>query len=140
MPDGSNTSEGACLDPAPLILVVDDDQAVRALASAMLAARGHRVRTAADGIEALAMIREEHPALVFLDLHMPRASGFDVVRALRADPRTAHVRVIAMTTMPLDLVAPHEARLGCAVLSKELVLPRMTRIVEEHLARAAVVA
>ena len=67
------------------VLVVDDDPSARVLLERWLGAQGFAVLKAADGAEALEAIREEHPALVLLDLQMPGLSGLDVLRALRED-------------------------------------------------------
>lgn len=117
----------------PLVLVADDDPAVRALAEAMLVARGADVLLACDGVAAVELCRMRTPDLVLLDLHMPVASGFDVVRALRADARTASLRVVAMTTMPLDLVAAHGDLLGCDVLAKADALRALGRLLQPEL-------
>jgi len=58
---------------------------------------GFEIRQAADGHAALTMAREKPPDLVFLDLNIPGKSGADVLRALKADPATADVRVIIVT-------------------------------------------
>jgi DNA-binding NtrC family response regulator len=67
------------------VLVVDDDASARTLMERWLTAKGLDVLTATDGGQALETIRQEIPALVLLDLQMPRLSGFDVLRALREE-------------------------------------------------------
>ncbi len=67
------------------VLVVDDEASARGLMERWLTAKGFDVLTAADGGEALETIRQVDPALVLLDLQMPRVSGFDVLRALREE-------------------------------------------------------
>lgn len=67
------------------VLVVDDEASARTLLERWLAAKGFDVLTAPDGGQALETIRQEDPALVLLDLQMPRLSGFDVLRALREE-------------------------------------------------------
>jgi CheY-like chemotaxis protein len=68
------------------VLVVDDDEAVRALAKASLLRAGLRVLLAADGYEALRILREdsEEVTVVLLDLMMPNLDGGEVLRRLRA--------------------------------------------------------
>ena len=65
------------------ILVVDDDAACRALVSTILERVGYPVREAATGAAALAVAREERPALVVLDVELPMLSGYQVCRELR---------------------------------------------------------
>ena len=67
------------------VLVVDDEASARTLLERWLAAKGFDVLTAPDGGQALETIRQEDPALVLLDLQMPRLSGFDVLRTLREE-------------------------------------------------------
>jgi CheY-like chemotaxis protein len=79
------------------VLVVDDDEAVRALAVKALAARGLSVAAAADGDSALQLARQHHPDLVLLDAMLPNVHGFEVARRLRADPATRGVGVVLMS-------------------------------------------
>ena len=69
----------------PLALVVDDDPDARLLLGQLIAEEGCRVVGADSGIEALRLARELSPAIIFLDLRLPKISGFDVLRILRAD-------------------------------------------------------
>jgi DNA-binding response OmpR family regulator len=58
---------------------------------------GHEVRTATDGQQALAAVADSPPDVLLLDLMMPRANGYDVCKALRADPDYNDVRIIMLT-------------------------------------------
>ena len=69
-------------DP-PLILVVDDEQSYRDALSVALQREGFLVETAADGMEAIARFDAAKPALVLLDVMLPKMSGIDVCRELR---------------------------------------------------------
>jgi two-component system phosphate regulon response regulator PhoB len=79
---------------APSILVVDDDEAVRALLSRYLQLEGYEVREAGDGAAAFAMIDERPPDLVLLDRILPAEDGLDVLTRLRRD---SDVPVILLT-------------------------------------------
>ena len=79
------------------ILVADDSSTVRRVVSARLAADGHEVIEAEDGEQALAVARAQRPALVVLDKVMPKLDGFEVVRALRADPATESLPIVMLT-------------------------------------------
>jgi two-component system phosphate regulon response regulator PhoB len=79
------------------VLVVDDEPDITALVAYHLARSGYRVSTAATGTEALRAVREEHPALVVLDLMLPELSGFQVLERLRADPAHASIPVLMLT-------------------------------------------
>lgn len=79
------------------VLVIEDHAVNLALMSYLLKAFGHEVVGAADGEQGVALAREQVPDLVLLDIELPGMSGVDVARALRADPRTAHVPLLAVT-------------------------------------------
>ena len=79
------------------ILVVDDEADILALVTYHLAKSGYRVSTAATGPEALRAARDEHPALIVLDLMLPGMSGFDVLQQLRADVATSGIAVLMLT-------------------------------------------
>ena len=70
-------------DP-PCILVVDDEQSYLDALTVALQREGFHVETAADGTEALARFEAVQPALVLLDVMLPKVSGIDVCRELRA--------------------------------------------------------
>jgi len=76
------------------VLIVDDDAASRRLLEVRLRALDCEVATAADGREALAAIQQEPPALVLLDLEMPRMPGMELLRALRREGSDVPVIVI----------------------------------------------
>jgi two-component system phosphate regulon response regulator PhoB len=77
------------------ILIADDAGMLRTLASRSLG--GHKTLQAADGQEALALIKEHHPDIVILDWMMPGLSGIEVCRAIREDPALAGTQIVMMT-------------------------------------------
>jgi two-component system response regulator RegX3 len=81
-------------DP-PLILVVDDEQSYRDALTIALQREGFLVETAADGVEALARFDATRPALVLLDVMLPKISGVDVCRDIRARSRVPIIMVTA---------------------------------------------
>jgi two-component system response regulator RegX3 len=81
-------------DP-PLILVVDDEQSYRDALSVALQREGFLVDTAADGVEALERFEASRPALILLDVMLPRVSGIDVCRQIRAKSRVPIIMVTA---------------------------------------------
>jgi two-component system response regulator RegX3 len=80
---------------APLILVVDDEQSYRDALSVALQREGFSVDTAADGLEALQRFDAARPALVLLDVMLPRVSGIDVCREIRSRSRVPIIMVTA---------------------------------------------
>src|SRR4029078_4134238 len=81
-------------DP-PLILVVDDEQSYRDALSVALQREGFLVETAADGPEAIARLGDTKRALGLLDVMLPKISGVDVCRDLRARSRVPIIMVTA---------------------------------------------
>lgn len=81
------------------ILVVDDVALNVKLLADLLAVKGYAVATAVNGEEALVKVASENPALVLLDIMMPGLSGYDVCRRLRADPKTALLPIVLVTSL-----------------------------------------
>jgi two-component system response regulator MtrA len=84
-------------DRVPVLLVADDDEDVLMLVQLRLSRSGYEVVVARDGEEALRLVREKQPDLAVLDWMMPKASGLEVLRALRADEETASIPVLMLT-------------------------------------------
>jgi len=79
------------------VLVVDDDPNIRSLLEQELTEAGYVVRLAEDGRKALALIREETPGLIILDVMMPEMNGFDVAAVLKNDPATMDIPIIILS-------------------------------------------
>jgi CheY-like chemotaxis protein len=79
------------------ILVVDDDPNIRSLLHQEFLEAGYTVRLAENGRQALALIREEAPGLVILDVMMPEMNGFDVAAVLKNDPVTMDIPIIILS-------------------------------------------
>ena len=79
------------------VLIADDDPDILALVTFKVKQAGYTLVTATDGAAALAAARETTPDLVVLDVSMPRMSGLEVCRELRADAATAKVPVLLLT-------------------------------------------
>ena len=77
------------------ILLTDDDEAVRKSVVQYLAARGHALKTASDGAQALKLMKESPPDLVISDIQMPGMDGIDFLKAIRE--RFPDLPVILMT-------------------------------------------
>ena len=80
------------------ILIVDDEPNLRNLVHATIDSPVYQVIEACDGDEAWALIKERKPALVLLDLKMPKRSGLDVLTAIRADPGLRGTLVMVLTS------------------------------------------
>lgn len=84
------------------VLAVDDDPLIRRLVQLNLTRAGFRVTTAGDGVEALAQLETEVPDLVVLDITMPHMDGIELLRRLKANPRTEQVPVVMLTAKAQD--------------------------------------
>ncbi len=94
------------------VLIVEDDRFLRRACEASLRRRGFDVVTASDGEEALRLVREEPPALLLLDMLMPKVSGIELLRTLRADPATRDVRVLILSNSSRQADIDEATRLG----------------------------
>jgi CheY-like chemotaxis protein len=91
------------------ILVVDDEPDIVRFVAKLMTTRGHEVRTAADGFEALELVAAEHPDVIILDLHLPTMDGFEVCRRLKSDEATRGIPIVMMTAA---YVSMEDARKG----------------------------
>jgi two-component system chemotaxis response regulator CheY len=80
------------------ILAADDSASMREMVRVSLASAGFEVTAAADGDEALRLAAQTAFDLVLLDVHMPVRDGFEVTRALRAEPDYKHTPILMLTT------------------------------------------
>ena len=81
----------------PLILIADDNEDNRELYAEYLRTTGFRVVKARDGAEAIAIARSRRPAVVVLDLHMPRVDGLRAARLIRRDAKIHRVPILVLT-------------------------------------------
>src|SRR5438046_9930627 len=84
--------------PARVLIADDNPQGVELL-EAYLADTGYEVQTAYDGDETLRKVRDWRPDLVLLDIMMPKTSGFEVCKRLKADPATRTVAALMITAL-----------------------------------------
>lgn len=80
------------------ILLIEDNEQNRYLATFLLERRGHEVRTAVDGSSGIALARALHPALILLDIQLPGLHGYAVAEALRAEATLHDVPIVAVTS------------------------------------------
>jgi CheY-like chemotaxis protein len=113
------------------ILVVDDQEVILLLLEDVLTGAGFRVETRDDGALGLARAREHPPAAILLDVRMPGMDGWEVLAALKGDPRTQSVPVI-ITSASLDPSYPRRARAaGAHFLAKPFAWRDLVALVED---------
>ncbi len=98
-PSGAGRAEGHVPAAIGRILIVDDEEPNRQLLAEWLGAYGHQIATAADGHEALALVEQEPPDAIILDVMMPGMDGFAVCERLKTNPKTAGIPVLLLTAL-----------------------------------------
>jgi two-component system, OmpR family, phosphate regulon response regulator PhoB len=100
------------------ILLVDDSKFLRLATERALARAGYEVSATTDGETALHMAREKKPDVILLDMLLPKITGPDVLKALKTDPATAGIAVIAFTGLSHKNASRLEHDGACAFLDK----------------------
>lgn len=121
----------------PIILAVDDSITVRRVVASSLKKAGYRVVVAEDGMQALAKLDELTPALILLDINMPRMDGYQVCKIVRQNALMQNIPVIMLSGKDgfFDKVKGKMA--GCSdYLTKPFDADALTRTVQRHLAPA----
>jgi CheY-like chemotaxis protein len=122
---------------AKLLLVIDDGPEQRRFLERVLSAAGYRVVTAPDGEAGLATAHSLRPDLVLLDIVMPGMNGYQVCRALKADPATTDRPILVLTAKdePADHYWAREVGADDFV-TKPVDLPDLLRRIEDLTERA----
>ena len=95
------------------ILIVEDDDDLVNLATHWLERAGYAVEHASDGAAALTLLKNDPlPALVLLDIMLPKIDGFEVLRRIRADARTKRLPVVMVTSFSRDKDANRAREIG----------------------------
>ena len=97
----------------PRILLVEDNEMNRDMLSRRLQRKGYSVMIAVDGEQGLATAYSEMPDLILMDISLPFIDGYEVTRRLKANPRTKHIPVIALTAHALLTDRDKAMRAGC---------------------------
>ncbi len=79
------------------ILAVDDSPTIRKLVSMTMEGQGYRIVVASDGIEALAILKDEHPDLILCDVAMPKLDGYQLCKIIRNSTDTKHIPVVMLS-------------------------------------------
>jgi DNA-binding response OmpR family regulator len=94
------------------VLVVDDEPNIVLSLEFLMRQAGYDVRVARDGESALKAIEDDPPALVLLDVMMPKRDGFDVCQVIRANPKWNDVRIVLLTAKGRDIEREKGMALG----------------------------
>ncbi len=119
------------------ILVAEDERDIRDLIQFTLEFAGHQVVTAANGEEAVHVAQREVPELILSDVRMPRLSGYEACKLIKADPTTAHIPVVFLSAKGQDAEVQSGLDAGAAeYLLKPFAPDQLMAKVAEILARA----
>jgi len=116
-------------------VVADDSLTTRSAMKALLEIAGYAVLPAADGEEALGILRESGAPLLVSDVQMPRLDGFGLCRAVKSDPALRATRVILVTSLdaPEDRAAGLEAGADGYVVKREVERGKLLELVRQLL-------
>jgi CheY-like chemotaxis protein len=120
--------------PDGCVLVIDDDPDIRDMMDAILTKSGYVVVTAADGDEALRLVRSMRPALIFLDIQMPVVDGAAFREAQRRDAALIRIPTVVMTAADVE---PFLDLAVVETLRKPAHLEDVLRIARQHCVPAA---
>jgi len=123
----------------PRALIVEDNVDNYELVRFLLERAGYEVFSAANGRDGIEMARRERPDLILMDLAMPEMDGWDATKALKTDPATRHIPILALTarTLPADRKRALDA--GCdGYISKPIKVATFGRLVENLIRQAKV--
>lgn len=115
-------------------MVVEDDPDAMTITSTMLTIAGYHVLQASSGANALSTLRSQKVDLVLTDMAMPGMSGVDVIAAIRADPFTRKIPVIAMTALRWEELTQSVGQVDCNChLDKPMGKDLLLREIEKQL-------
>jgi CheY-like chemotaxis protein len=113
------------------ILIVQDDRLSMTLLSDFLNAHGYRVLKTSEGLEAIALARDEQPDLILMDIRLPGINGFEVTRVLKQDNQTNAIPIIAVTAFATPGDETRALESGCAAyITKPVNVDELLRTVE----------
>jgi CheY-like chemotaxis protein len=95
------------------VLLVDDSNTVLLMEKMILAKGPYELVTARDGVEGVAKAKSEKPDIILLDVMMPNLDGLSACAAIRADPDTAHIPIVMVTTRGEEQNIETAFRNGC---------------------------
>lgn len=120
------------------ILIVEDNPVNRKLLSFLLTTRGYDVRAAARADEALEMLETFAPRLILMDLQLPGMDGLELTRRLKADPRTQHIVIIAVTAYAMKGDEERVRAAGCdGYVTKPIDTRALPQVIAGYLAAGA---
>ena len=134
MPLQAGAAQGEQQALSRLILLVDDNPSNLELTRMILTGGGYRVEVATDGQEGLLKAKELKPSLILMDIQLPGMDGLTATRALKSDPDTAGIKVVALTANAMKGTREEALQAGCiGYISKPIDVKRFVRDITEFL-------
>jgi two-component system, chemotaxis family, sensor kinase CheA len=135
-PVGSLPPSGERASSNPTVLLVDDYQLGRELASRILRRAGFAVRDASSAEEALERARRDPPAVIVSDVHLTGMSGLDLCHAVRADPALARIPILLLSSAMSESEQDQARALGARCLQRTSDLAGLLEALRSTLGRA----
>jgi CheY-like chemotaxis protein len=98
---------------AKRILIVEDNPQNRYLMSFLLEQQGYELLSAEDGAQALAMLAEDAPDLILMDMQLPKVDGYEATRRIKADERLRNIPLVALTAHSMQRDEERARDAGC---------------------------
>ncbi|MEI7498455.1 MAG: response regulator [Candidatus Falkowbacteria bacterium] len=117
------------------IAVIEDDRFLRKVYETKLPRQGYAVVSAEDGEAGLALIKQELPDVVLLDLIMPKMTGFEVLAALKSDKKTAKIPVVVLSNLGQEEDIARAKELGASefLVKSNLTIKDVMDLIEQIL-------
>jgi two-component system KDP operon response regulator KdpE len=112
------------------LIVFEDEPNIRRLLSVLF--QGYDILFRTDGADALDIIAEHHPAVIVLDLKLPKVSGVEILEALRADPRFQDLAIVVISGS-MELLGRPPVQQSTTLLKKPFDIFELKAIVDHHL-------
>ncbi len=115
------------------ILIVEDNEMNRDMLTRRLERKGHLVVSAVDGPEGIARAASEMPDIILMDVALGEMDGWEATTAIRANPATAHIPVIALTAHALESDRRKSIEVGCVDFeTKPIQFPQLLEKIDIH--------
>lgn len=115
------------------ILIVEDNEMNRDMLARRLARKGYEVSCAVDGPEGIAMAESVLPDIILMDVALGEMDGWEATAAIRGNPATAHIPIIALTAHALQSDRLKSIEAGCVDFeTKPVALPQLLEKIELH--------
>jgi CheY-like chemotaxis protein len=128
-PKPSSAGPGPTPTPRPSVLIVEDDRDVAMTINDVVEDSGYRALCAANGREALALLENEVPALMLIDLFMPVMNGVELLKVIKKSPKLASIPRVIMTAANDQMIGVRE---DVTVLYKPVDFDALTRLLQRY--------